>query len=362
MKRRSFLTGGIGALGVGAASLGLGKPARAQTSRQLKMVTAWPKNLPGLGTSAERLAKRIGEATDGRITVRVFAAGELVPALEVFDAVVQGTADIYHGAEYYWQGKASAFNFFAAVPFGLTANEMMAWIYHGGGQELWDELSRPFNIKPFMAANTGVQMGGWYNTEINSPEDLKGLVIRMPGLGGEVLTELGATAVSLAGGEIFTALQSGNIDGTEWVGPWNDLAFGFYRIAKYYYYPGFHEPGTVLSAGINLELWDSLSASDQAIISDAMAAENSYALAEFNTRNGFALTDLIENHGVTLKRFSDETIAAIGTVSARVVERVGSENELSRRIYESYLNARTQSLQWGEIAEKAYWDARRLSS
>ena len=205
---------------------------------------------------------------------------------------------MYHGAEYYWQGKSKAFNFFAAVPFGLTATEQNAWIYHGGGQELWDELAAGFDIKPFMAANTGVQMGGWFANEVNTLDDYKGLKFRMPGIGGEVLRRLGAAVVNLPGGEIFAALQSGAIDGTEWVGPWNDLAFGFYKVVKFYYWPGFHEPGTVLGVGFNKKFWDGLSGEHQTLIESACAAENAFALAEFNARNGESLDILINEHGV----------------------------------------------------------------
>ena len=233
------------------------------------MVTTWPKNFPGLGTAAERLAKRITVASEGKITVKVFAAGELVPAFESFDAVSQGTAEIYHAADYYWQGKSKGFNFFCTVPFGMTATELNAWIYHNGGQELWDDLSGQFNVKAFLCANTGVQMGGWFANQVNTLDDFKGLKFRMPGIGGEVLRRLGAAVVNLPGGEIFPALQSGAIDGTEWVGPWNDLAFGFYKIVKNYYFPGFHEPGTALSAGFNRQKWEGLSTSEQQLIASA---------------------------------------------------------------------------------------------
>jgi len=215
-------------------------PAVLRKKRTLKLLTSWPKNFPGLGTAPEHIAKNIAEATDGALNIKVYAAGELVGAFDVFDAVSTGAADMYHSAEYYWQGKSQAFNFFTTVPFGLTADEQMAWIYYGGGQELWDELSARFNLKPWMAGNSGVQMGGWFRKEINKLEDFKGLKMRMPGLGGEVIRRLGAAAVALSGGDIFTSLQSGNIDATEWVGPWNDLAMGFYQVTKYYYWPGFH--------------------------------------------------------------------------------------------------------------------------
>jgi len=189
-----------------------------------KMVTSWPKNFPGLGTSAERLAERINAMSAGRLTVKVYAAGELVPALEVFDAVSRGTAEMGHGTPYYWKGKVPAAQFFSSVPFGLSTLEMNAWLSHGGGQALWDETYAPFGVKPLSAGNTTMQMGGWFNKEINSLDDIKGLKIRMPGLGGEVWSKLGAITVNLPGGEIFTSLQTGAIDATDWVGPYNDLA------------------------------------------------------------------------------------------------------------------------------------------
>ncbi|WP_413203516.1 TRAP transporter substrate-binding protein [Rhodospirillum sp. A1_3_36] len=362
MKRRDFLTGAAatGAVAAAATASSFPTPAIAQDVRELKMVTTWPKNFPGLGTSAERVAQRITKMTNGRLTVKVFAAGELVPAFEAFDAVSSGTAEMYHGAEYYWQGKSKAFNFFAAVPFGLTSTEMSAWIHHAGGQQLWDELSAGFKIKPFLVSNTGVQMGGWFNKEINSLEDYKGLKIRMPGLGGEVLRRMGAAAVSLPGGEIFPALQSGAIDATEWVGPWNDLAFGFYKVAKYYYYPGFHEPGTSLSCGVNMDLWNSLSDEDKAIVEAACTAENDYGLAEFNAHNGDALKTLIDDHGVQLRKFSNDIMAEIGKISGEVVREVGTENAATGKILENFIAFRDKAVGWGKIADQAYLNARTL--
>ncbi|MCW9035344.1 MAG: TRAP transporter substrate-binding protein [Alphaproteobacteria bacterium] len=360
MKRRDFLKGAavVGAATAGASALAA--PAIAQGKRELKMVTTWPKNFPGLGTGAERLAKRITDGTDGQLTVKVFAAGELVPPFESFDAVSNGTADLYHAAEYYWQGKSKGFNFFAAVPFGLTASEHAAWIYHGGGQELWDELSSKFNIKPFMAGNTGVQMGGWFNKEVNSLEDYKGLKIRMPGLGGEVLRRIGAAAVSLPGGEIFPSLQSGAIDATEWVGPWNDLAFGFYKVTKYYYYPGFHEPGTALSSGMNMKVWESLSKSQQGAVKNAMAAENDYTWAEFNARNNNALDTLLKKHNVKLKKFSNDVLQAIGAASGDVVKEAGATDDLTKKIYASFIQHRKQSIAWSKLSDQAFANARLL--
>ncbi len=361
MKRRQFLKGAAAAGIAGAAAASsFPAPAIAQGKQQLKMVTTWPKNFPGLGTGAARLAKRITDMSDGDLTVKVFAAGELVPPFESFDAVSSGTADLYHAAEYYWQGKSKAFNFFAAVPFGLTATEMDAWVHHAGGQQLWDELAAGFNLKPFLAGNTGVQMGGWFNKEVNSLEDYKGLKIRMPGLGGEVLRQIGAAAVSLPGGEIFPALQSGAIDATEWVGPWNDLAFGFYKVTKYYYYPGFHEPGTALGSAVNLKVWEGLSAANKEIITTAMAAENNFTLAEFNARNNDSLEVLKTKHGVEVRKFSDSILNAIGEASGHVVAEAAASDDITKRVYDSFIAFRKKAISWSKLSDQAYWDARLL--
>lgn len=360
MKRRSFITRAAGGAAAVTAASTLAAPAIAKNKRRLKMVTTWPKNFPGLGTSAERLAKTITKATDGEITVKVYAAGELVPAFEAFDAVSGGTADIYHGADYYWQGKSKAFNFFAGVPFGLTAAEAMSWMYHDGGQELWDELCARFNIKPFMGANSGVQMGGWFNKKINSLDDFKGLRMRVPGLGAEVIRGLGGAAVNIPGAEVFSALQQGRIDAAEWVGPWNDLAFGFHKIAKYYYYPGFQEPGPVLSVGFNLEVWDSLTKSQQEILRLSCAAENSIALAEFNSRNATALETMVTKHKVDIRSYPKEILMKVGEISGQLVAEVGNEDEFSRRVYDSFMAARSRSKDWYKIADQAYQDARNL--
>lgn len=339
-----------------------GGPAVLAKKRNLKMVTTWPKNFPGLGTGADRLAKRIEALSDGAITIKSYAAGELVGGLEAFDAVSQGKADMYHGAEYYWQGKSPAFSFFSAVPMGMTAPEITSWVRFGGGQELWDELSAGFNVKPMLAGNSGTQMGGWFGKEINSVEDFQGLRIRMPGLGGEVMKRLGATPVTKAGGEIFQALSQGNIDATEWVGPWNDLAFGFYSIVKNYYYPGIHEPGTALALGLSLDLWNDMSTQEKSFVETAAAAENDIMLAEFNANNARALDTLINDHGVQLRRFNDDILRRLGSVSVDVVREAADHDDLTRRVYDSYSAARAGGMRWGEIAEQAFMSARKLSA
>ncbi len=327
--------------------------------RTLRMVTTWPKDFPGLGTSAQNVADFIGEMSGGAIKVHVYAAGELVGAFDSFDAVSSGSADMYHGAEYYWAGKSKAYPFFTAVPFGMTANEIMGWTEFGGGQQLWDELSAKFNIKPFVAANTGHQLGGWYKRPINSLEDLRGMKIRMPGVGGEVMRRVGASAVAIPGGEIYSALQSGAIDAAEWVGPWNDLAFGFYREAKYYYAPGFQEPGAQGSVGINLDLWNGLTSQERSIIKGACHRATHICLAEFTHYNGVALEQLVRDHGIEVRTLPDDVLAALARESKIVLEEAAASDDITRRVYESYRAELARVHEWSEISDEAFMRARR---
>jgi TRAP-type mannitol/chloroaromatic compound transport system substrate-binding protein len=360
MKRRTFLKGTSLTSAAALATAAFPAPALAQGRKELLMVTSWPRDLPGLGTAATELAQRIGVMSDGRYTVRVFAGGELVGPLRTLEAVESGTADLYHSAEYYFQDKSRAFDFFAAVPFGLTAGELNAWIYHGGGQALWDELGGQFNVKPLLAGNTGVQMGGWFRKEINAIKDFKGLKMRIPGLGGAVVDALGGSSVTLAGGDIFAALQSGKVDAAEWIGPWNDAVLGFHKVAKHYYYPGFHEPGTALSLGIGRKLWDGLTKSDQAMFEAAAAAANDRTLAAFNANNAGALDRLINTHKVRLRRFSNDILNALGEASGDVVATVGLSDPLAKRVYESFLKVRRGAISWSKIADRAFINARLL--
>ena len=323
-----------------------------------KMVTTWPKNFPGLGTGAENLATKINELSNGRLQVKVYGAGELVPALEIFDAVSRGTAQMGHGAAYYWKGKNPTFQFFSTVPFGLTAQEMNGWLYNGGGLELWQQAYAKYNLIPMPAGNMGVQMGGWFNKEINSIDDLKGLKMRIPGLGGEVLNRAGGTPVNLPGGELFTAMQSGTIDATEWVGPYNDLAFGFYKVAKYYYYPGWHEPGTALEAIINKEALEALPKDLQAIVLNACKLANHEMLAEYTARNNDALQTLINKHHVQIKRFPDDVLSKLKTISDDVVKELANKDEFSKKVYESYSSYRQKVMAWHEYSERAYLNVR----
>ncbi len=355
--RRGFLAGAA----AGGAASALPAPAIAQGRMRWKMVTTWPKNFPGLGTGAQRIADRIAALTDGRMEVRLYAANELVPAFEAFDAVRDGIAEMTHDAAYYWVAKHKSAPFFCTVPGGLTQQEHMGWIYHGGGQALWDELYAEFGLKAFLAGGTGVQMGGWFQKEITDVESLKGLKMRIPGLGAEVINRLGATAVNLPGGEIMPALQSGVIDATEWVGPWNDLAFGFHKVARFYYGPGFHEPSSALEVMVDRAKFDALPGDLQAAIENACMAENGYMLSEFTAANSAAQTVLVEKHGVTIGSFPDDVVRAAYATAGEVVAETANEGDLARRIYESWSTFRTEAVARAPYAEQGYMNNRALS-
>ena len=371
MKRRNLLA----SMGLAAAAVvlsGCNQPDKKQTAEaeaaaapqqqtyEWKLVTSWPKNFPGLGMGPERFASLVDEMSNGRMKIKVYGGGELVPPLEVFDAVSNGTAEMGHSGAYYWKGKAAPSQFFATVPFGLNAQEVSSWIHYGGGQALWDELYQPFNLKPFAGGNSGVQMAGWFNKEINSLDDLKGLKMRIPGMGGEVFKRLGGVPVNLPGGELFTALQTGTIDATEWVGPYNDLAFGLHKAAKYYYYPGWHEPGTMLEFTMNLDKWNELPADLKAIVSTAARAVNQDMIDEYTARNNSALKQLVNEHGVQLKRLPDDVLKQLKEISEEVVAEVQSDSDVAKRIYDSYDAFRQQSNEYHKISEVAYYDAREL--
>ncbi|MFW1678323.1 TRAP transporter substrate-binding protein [Pontibacter sp. JAM-7] len=356
MKRRQLLSAAGMATLVGAT--GISTQALARPEFRWKMVTTWPKNFPGLGTGANFLADLINQMSGGRIQVKVYGAKELVGALEVFDAVSRGTAEMGHGAAYYWKGKSRAAQFFSAVPFGLTAQEMNAWLYHGDGMKLWQEVYEPFGLVPGAAGNTGVQMSGWFNREIGSVEDLQGLKMRIPGLGGEVLKRAGGVPVLLPGGEIFSSLQSGAIDATEWVGPYNDLAFGLHKAAKYYYYPGWHEPGTTLECFINKQALETLPKDLQSIVQMALRVANQDMLADLTAKNNRALEQLVNVHQVNVKRLPDDVLNRLRGLSEEVVAEEAAKDPLTQKVFDSYLKFRDQVVPWHRISEQAYMAAR----
>ena len=323
-----------------------------------RLVTSWPKNYPGLGMAPERIADLVEEMSDGQMVITVYGAEEQVPAFGVFDAVSSGSHQMGHSGGYFWKGKVPAAQFFTSVPFGLTADEINAWVNRGGGLELWREIYAPFNIYPIPAGNTGTQMFGWFNKEINSLEDIKGLKMRIPGIGGEVLKEAGGIPVTLPGGELFTALQTGVIDATEWVGPYNDLTFGFHQAAKYYYYPGWHEPGPMLELLINIDAWNSLPNHLQVIIETATKAVNQDMLDEYLAKNNQALTELIEVHGVELRKLPDDVIEEFRKISNKILDDLAKEDEVISKVYDSYLKFKNDVSAYHEISEDAFVESR----
>ena len=332
--------------------------ARADTLKW-RMVTSWPKRLPGPGMSAERVASRIAKLSGGRIDITVYAAGEVVPAFEVLGAVGNGVADIGHTAAFYWQGKMPAAAFFTTVPFGLTSSEHVAWIEAGGGQALWDELYAPFGVKPFMAGNTGVCMGGWFRRELKSLADLRGLKLRSLGLGGEVYRRLGATPQTTPPSEILSSLQSGVLDGAEFVGPGTDIALGLYRVAPFYYYPGFNKPNGTGECIVALKAWNALAPDLQAIVAHACAAEANYALAEMERLNAQALEALVKDHGVKLMAFPDDLVAAARQQAQDVMgELFAIHSDLRGKISGSYDNFRERSAPWSRVSIEAVLRAR----
>jgi TRAP-type mannitol/chloroaromatic compound transport system substrate-binding protein len=290
----------------------------------------------------------------------VFPAGQLVGAMESFDAVSSGLADMYHASEITWAGRSAAFSYFCNVPFGITAPEINAWVYHGGGQALWDELSAGFGLKPFMCGNTGPQMGGWFTKELTGVESYKGLRYRMPGVGGEVLRRLGAVVVNLPAGEIIPSLRSGAIDASEFAGPWVDMALGLHKAAKYYYYPGFHEPGAAISLVVNKKLWDGLGSTERNIIETAAAAENANSFAEFTANDAIALQQLANDPAIQVRKLDDSILQALGKLSGEVLFETGRKDDLTRRVYESFMKFRTTAVRWGDVSERAFLNARAL--
>ncbi|MDX1733589.1 MAG: TRAP transporter substrate-binding protein [Halioglobus sp.] len=346
----------------GAVEAAVTEPGTAAQQRyEWKLITTWPKNFPGLGLAAENLAHYVEEMSDGRLAIRVYGAGEIVPAMEVFDAVSQGVADAGHGAAYYWKGKVPSSVFFTSVPFGMNAQEMNGWLHYGGGLELWREVYAPFNLVPFTGGSTGVQMAGWYNKPIESIADLRGLKMRIPGLAGEVFAAAGGTAVRIAGGELYTSMQTGVIDALEWVGPYNDLAFGFQEVAKYYYYPGWHEPGAMLEFIVNKDSLEALPEDLQAIVHYASRAANQDMLDEYTARNNAALTRLTDEHGVQLRRLPDDVVLALWQGTRDALDELVARDPMAAKVYASYREFYRGVRNYHHISEQAYINIRDMA-
>ncbi len=355
-ERRNFLKSTSAALAASALSA----PAIATASdiTELRMTMSWIKNTPGTGTTAARLAQRIELLSGGRIKIKIFGAGEIVGALDVLDAVGKGTAELGHTASFFWQGKMRASAFFTAVPFGLTPQEHMLWIYHNGGQELWDELYAPFGVKPFLASNTSLGMGGWFKKPIDSLADISGLKIRMPGLGGEVFRKLGANAITIPPPEIATSLHSGLVDAAEWLGPWSDLAMGFYKSAPYYYGPGFHEPNGAGEFLINADVWNSFSDELKQIVYTACMAEHSYSLTKIDWANPIALKQLTAEHGTIIRQYPEDVLKAAKVAAEQVLDDLMAHDDITARITESYRHTRDTQIEWSKVSSLPFLKAR----
>ena len=357
MKRRDFLS--KAGLGVTAGVIGastLSTPAISGGHKTINVVSTWPRDFPGLGLSAQRLSARITELSEGKLKVNYFAAGEKVGAFDVFDEVASGNSQAYIAAEYYWKGKHAAFNYFTSVPFGMTTVEWNAWIKFGGGQKLWDDLSGEFGLKALPCGGTGTQAGGWFNKEITSGEDLKGLKMRIPGFGGKVLSKAGGAAVTVAGGEIYTNLERGVIDATEWIGPYHDYLMGFYQVAKYYYYPGWHEPGGVLEMIVNKDKFSELPSDLQEIIKKGIESLNIWMQCEFDSKNSIYLNKHLNEENVQLRQFPKDVLDTFKSKTEEVIQEMIETDSKSKKIFEAYDKFRLSFKDWSTVSDRIYYE------
>lgn len=362
MKRREF----VGGIAVAAGLAGCAKPENdcsvgggiSTETFEWDCVTSWPPKFPGLGMAVENLAERVEQASAGRLKIKVYGGGELVPPFEVFDAVSRGVVEMGHDASYYHKGKVDAAQFFTAIPFGLNSMELNAWVHYGGGLELWRELYEPFNLVPFLCGNTAVQMGGWFNKEINGIDDFKGLKMRIPGFGGEVLRRAGGQPISLPASEIFTSLQTGAIDATEWVGPYNDVSFGLHKAARYYYYPGWQEPGPGLECIINKDAWNSLPADLQAIVEITCQSITTDMAAEYTNGNANSLQQILADPNIELRPFPDKVLQHLKAITAEVVAEIMAADPASKKIGKAFYEYLAKVAANSNISERAFLNTR----
>ncbi|MBL95912.1 MAG: ABC transporter substrate-binding protein [Magnetovibrio sp.] len=361
MKRRKMLKTAVTAVGAAAVASTFPKPGLSSNHKKWRLITTWPKNLPGLGTGAQYFADQVTKCSGGRLSIQLFASGEIVPAFESIDAVGAGTVEMGHGAPYYWKGKAPASQFVSNFPFGLTAQEYNAWYYYGGGDKLCDELYQDaFGCKYIICGNTGIQHPGWCSKEVDTLEQFKGLKMRMPGIGAEVMKRIGATVVNLPGSEVAAALASGTIDWVEWNNPYGEASMGFHRHAKYYYAPGWHECGTALELFVNSKAWNSLDDELKAIVIQCANSTNVVMLSEFQGRSGPVLQDFIKNHGVKIKMLSDEVLTKLGNVAGEVISELAAADKMSGKVLKSMAKFRTEQVAYSNTMETAFLNARNL--
>lgn len=359
--RRNFLLKGATLTSTAALASSCSQPTQKPLTEDQKknanftwkMVTTWPPHFPVLGEGADKLAQQIEVMSGGRLKIQVYGGNELVPPLEVFDAVSLGSAEMGHGAAYYWAGKAAAAPFFTTIPFGMNAQQMNAWLIGGGGLKLWEDFYDGLNLVPFPCGNTGVQMGGWFNKEINSLADMQGLKMRIPGLGGKVITKAGSSAILVAGAEIYTSLERGVIDAAEWIGPYHDYKLGLHKVARYYYYPGWHEMGSTLELIINKQAFNSLPADLQEIVRSAAYRANTWMLAEFEAQNNFYLNKLLTEEKVQLRQYPVEVMKALQKYAHEVIAEMVEADAATKKVYESVQAFKKNILNWNKVSENA---------
>jgi TRAP-type mannitol/chloroaromatic compound transport system substrate-binding protein len=356
MERRKFIAGAAtGAAAVAALASSFPKPAIADSQPEIKwrLASSFPKSLDTIFGAADTISKRVASATDGKFEIRTFAAGEIVPGLQVLDAVQNGTVECGHSASYYYVGKDPTFAFDTAIPFGLNARQQNAWMYFGGGLALMREFFAGYNIYQIPAGNTGAQMGGWFRKEINTVDDLKGLKFRIGGFAGKVLAKLGVVTQQIAGGDIYPALEKGTIDAAEWVGPYDDEKLGFYKVAKYYYYPGWWEGGPQLSLYVNIDKWKSLPPAYQSILEAAAAEANVTMVARYDAENMPALRRLVEG-GTVLRPFTKEVMEASYTAAFQLYDETAAANAKFKKVYDAWKPFRNEQYLWFRVAENSF--------
>ncbi len=357
MERRNFIKkGALLAGGATLASSTLGANINKNKKVKIKLATSWPANFPIMGTGIDRFAKRLKIISGGSLKIKVYPKNVLVPALGVFDATSSGAIDAYHSAAYYYKGKNEAFNLFTGFPFGMTATEMNAWMDNGGGMDLWRELYSRYNLVPFKGGNTDVQMGGWFKKEIKSLADLKGLKMRIPGLGGEVFAKLGVKPTLLPAGEIYVALERNMLDATEWLAPSLDTKMGFQKVAKHYY-TGWHEPGSMLSIVFNKKKFDTLSKEHQMMIEMASNELNTTMASEFQAENSKALKTL-EESGTKIETFPKEILIAAKKAMLEVADEKSKKSEDFKKVWKSAYGFLQENQKWTDIGLKAYLESR----
>jgi TRAP-type mannitol/chloroaromatic compound transport system substrate-binding protein len=351
MKRRDFIT----SAGLGVAGAAVAAPAIAQSMPEIKwrMTSSFPKSLDTIYGASEVFAKAVAEATDNKFQIQVFAAGEIVPALQAADAVSNGTVEMCHTASYYYIGKDPTFAFGTAVPFGLNSRMQTAWLQSGGGGELMNEFYKKYNIIAFLAGNTGCQMGGWFRKEIKEPGDFQGLKMRIGGFAGQVLTKLGLVPQQLGAPDIYPALEKGTIDAAEWVGPYDDQKLGFNKVAKYYYYPGWWEGGPALHNFVNIDKWNSLPPAYKSLIKTASSLANETMQARYDALNPGALKQLIAA-GTELRPFGQTTLEACLKASNEVYTETSAKNADFKKIYQSMAAFRGDQYLWWQVAEFSF--------